>query len=136
MTGTLDHLGVPHGTGKRAGHRFGTFDRWRYLFGTTVVAFLACSHSMPVPPGHPNSVQGPYLLSCVRHGSAHGLVGQRHRALALRAGAWLLGSGRTESWYLGRPGARVSFRRDAFRRTPSSGYVLHGEEGQVPDGHP
>ena len=46
----------------RAGHRFGTFDRWRYLFGTPVVAFLACSHSMPVPPGHPDSVQGPNLL--------------------------------------------------------------------------
>ena len=53
---------------------------------------------MPVPPGHPNSVQGPYLLSCVRHGSAHGLVGQRHRALALRAGAWLLWRGPTERW--------------------------------------
>ena len=50
-------------------HRFDTFDRWRYLFGTPVVAFLACSHSRLVPPGHPNSVQGPICFLCVRHGS-------------------------------------------------------------------
>ena len=39
-----------------------------------VVAFLACSHSRLaglVPPGHPNSVQGPISAFCVRHGIAH-----------------------------------------------------------------
>ena len=37
-----------------------------------------------------------------------------------------------ERWYHGRHGARVSSRRDAFRRTPQSGYVVYGEKGQVP----
>ena len=39
----------------------------------------------------------------------------------------------TERRYLGRSGARVSSRRDAFRRTPWSVHVVYGEKVKFPN---